>query len=258
MVAFLSINLTAQVLDYTVEAIDSLIADSILKINGEIFGNWTGTPVNGEGLLMVGGEWTNYTLPSGGHDSIDFNVRGSGYFVEYLGGVVVDSALMDGRYITMDSLAEVVITDKAVLDSMVIGFDTLITFSGGLFFDRSRVITYPYLVAMLDTTTVVKNTWSITLPYASTVAGRIALAVEVTDYPEGWVLAADGLNLEITHSLGKWATSIDVSAKTSGTIRQDLQNTARYSYWEALSDDELKIYSLATIPKEIVIYISVE
>lgn len=103
-----------------------------------------------------------------------------------------------------------------------------------------------------------KNVYSITLPGASNVAGRIALAVEGVDYPVGWVLAADGLNLSVTHNLGRWVTDVKVFAKTTGTQRQQLRDTAAENGLTALSSNELKVYSLATISKDIVIYLTFE
>ena len=103
-----------------------------------------------------------------------------------------------------------------------------------------------------------KNVYSITLPGASNVAGRIALAVEGVDYPVGWVLSADGLNLSVTHNLGRWATDVKVFAKTTGTQRQQLRDTAAENGLTALSSNELKVYSLATISKDIVIYLTFE
>ena len=103
-----------------------------------------------------------------------------------------------------------------------------------------------------------KNVYSITLPGASNVAGRIALAVEGVDYQVGWVLAADGLNLSVTHNLGRWVTDVKVFAKTTGTQRQQLRDTAAENGLTALSSNELKVYSLATISKDIVIYLTFE
>lgn len=103
-----------------------------------------------------------------------------------------------------------------------------------------------------------KNVYSITLPGASNVAGRIALAVEGVDYPVGWVLTADGLNLSVTHNLGRWVTDVKVFAKTTGTQRQQLRDTAAENGLTALSSNELKVYSLATISKDIVIYLTFE
>ena len=110
----------------------------------------------------------------------------------------------------------------------------------------------------LLTTAAAKPIYSITLPYSTTVAGRIALAVSGVDYPSGWTLTADGLNLVVTHNLVRWASNVTVFAKTTGTERQQLFNTAAYNGITCLSSNALKVYSLATISKDIVIYINFE
>lgn len=103
-----------------------------------------------------------------------------------------------------------------------------------------------------------KSIYSITLPYSTTVAGRIALAVSGVDYPSGWTLTADGLNLVVTHNLNRWTSNVTVFAKTTGTERQQLFNTAAYNGITCLSDDAVKVFSLATISKDIVIYLNFE
>lgn len=100
-----------------------------------------------------------------------------------------------------------------------------------------------------------KGTYHVTLPYSTSVAGRIALA---TDYPAGWVLTADGLNLVITHNLTRWASNVTVFAKTTGTEQQQLFNTAAYNGITSLSSNAVKVFSLATISKDIVIYLNFE
>lgn len=110
----------------------------------------------------------------------------------------------------------------------------------------------------LLTTAAAKPIYSITLPYSTTVAGRIALAVSGVDYPSGWTLTADGLNLVVTHNLTRWASNVAVFAKTTGTERQQLFNTAAYNGITCLSSNALKVYSLATISKDIVIYLNFE
>jgi len=110
----------------------------------------------------------------------------------------------------------------------------------------------------LLTTAAAKPIYSITLPYSTTVAGRIALAVSGVDYPSGWTLTADGLNLVVTHNLTRWASNVTVFAKTTGTERQQLFNTAAYNGITCLSSNALKVYSLATISKDIVIYLNFE
>ena len=100
-----------------------------------------------------------------------------------------------------------------------------------------------------------KTIWHITLPYATSVAGRIALA---TDFPAGWTLTADGLNLVVTHNLGRWCTDVKVFAKTTGTQQQQLRGTAAENGLTSLSSNQLEVFSLATISKDIVIYLTFE
>ena len=100
-----------------------------------------------------------------------------------------------------------------------------------------------------------KTIWHITLPYATTVAGRIALA---TDYPTGWTLEADGVNLVVTHNLNRWCTDVKVFAKTTGTQRQQLRQTASDNGLTALSANQAEVFSLATISKAIVVYLYFE
>ena len=100
-----------------------------------------------------------------------------------------------------------------------------------------------------------KTIWHITLPYATSVAGRIALA---TDFPAGWTLTADGLNLVVTHNLGRWCTDVKVFAKTTGTQQQQLRGTAAENGLTSLSSNQLEVFSLATISKDIVVYLTFE
>lgn len=99
---------------------------------------------------------------------------------------------------------------------------------------------------------------SITLPYSTSVAGRIAAGVSGVNWPAGWTLTADGLNLIVTHNLGRWVAGVTVFAKTTGTQRQQQFNTAAYNGITCLSNNILEIYSLSVVPKEIVIYITLE
>ena len=99
-----------------------------------------------------------------------------------------------------------------------------------------------------DTQTVIE----MTLPFASTVAGRIAAA---TDYPTGWVLAvgASPVDIVITHNTGRRVASVSVCVIT-GTEEQALFNTAAFNGWKTPDSNSLLIQSLATIPKAIKIY----
>lgn len=98
--------------------------------------------------------------------------------------------------------------------------------------------------------------YTINLPYSSTVAGRVAGAVEGTDYPAGWILAAGSspIDLDITHNLNRRVASVTVFAVT-GTQEQQLFNTAAYNGIITPTINSLKIQSLATVTKAIKIYI---
>lgn len=102
-----------------------------------------------------------------------------------------------------------------------------------------------------------QTVFSVRLPSASTVAGRIALAVEGTDYPTGWVLTAGAsvVDINIAHGLGRRVANVTVFTETTGTIEQQLFNTAAYNGIQTLDVNNLLVQSLATIQKAIVIYI---
>jgi hypothetical protein len=107
----------------------------------------------------------------------------------------------------------------------------------------------------LETLSGEKNIWHITLPSASSVAGRIALA---TDYPAGWTLTANGVNLVVTHNLARWCTDVKVFSIINGTQRQQLRLSAAENGLTALSANQAEVYSLSTIAKDIVVYLYFE
>lgn len=113
------------------------------------------------------------------------------------------------------------------------------------------------LIQLWNKIEATKNVYSVMLPSSTTVAGRIAGAVEGTDYPTGWVLNAgvSPVDLYIVHGLNKRVSSISVWAIT-GTEEQQLFNTAAYNGVKTPSVNELLIQSLATINKAIKIYIN--
>lgn len=94
----------------------------------------------------------------------------------------------------------------------------------------------------------------ITLPSASTVAGRIAAVG--ADYPAGWTLTEGGSDkdLLITHNLNRRVAYVTVWAVT-GTEEQQLLNTAANNGIKTPTTNSLLIQSLATITKQIKIYI---
>lgn len=79
---------------------------------------------------------------------------------------------------------------------------------------------------------------------AGNVAARVAAAIEITNYPEGWVLTANGNDLIITHNLNKELISATIK-KVNGTKRILRPFSTAYSGIEETSMDELVIEGLA-------------
>ena len=98
-----------------------------------------------------------------------------------------------------------------------------------------------------------KDVYTITLPSAATVAGRITGAISV---PSGWTLTDDGSDLVITHSLGRRVASVDVTYVVSGTQDRHLVNfNNAYTGLVSADSNNLTIENLTTIQREINIYI---
>jgi hypothetical protein len=106
---------------------------------------------------------------------------------------------------------------------------------------------------------IMQNIYSISLPSASTVAGRCSGAVEGTDYPTGWTLEAGSnpVDLKVTHGLERRVVNVTIFSVNGDEERQLFDNAA-YSGIITLSNNILRIESLATIQKEIAIYIVFE
>lgn len=102
-----------------------------------------------------------------------------------------------------------------------------------------------------------KNVYEISFTATGSVATRIAAAIEGTDYPPGWVLAAgvSPVDLSITHSLNRRVANVSICAVT-GTEEQALFNTAAFNGWKTPTINSLLIQSLATINKPIKVYIT--
>jgi len=65
-----------------------------------------------------------------------------------------------------------------------------------------------------------QNHYPINLGAYASVADRVSHATETTDYPTGWVLAASGVNLLVTHNLtGRKISSVNVFETDSGIER---------------------------------------
>lgn len=98
---------------------------------------------------------------------------------------------------------------------------------------------------------------SITLPSDTTVAGRIAGAIEGTDYPTGWVLTAGSnpVDIDINHGTGKRVKEVTIFS-VNGTEERILLGNAAWSGFLTPDANNLRIESLATINTTIKIYIT--
>ena len=125
--------------------------------------------------------------------------------------------------------------------------------------DNSLKVVGNDIIINTDKPCIVKD---ITLPVATSVAGRIAGATVVVDYPLGWTLAV-GINpndLVITHGLGRRIALITVfylgvNPDTGlETAERQLLSTAAYTGLIAPDQNTLRIEGLATIPYPIIIH----
>lgn len=203
-----------------------IVRDSI-NLNGDEI--YLDSPSDGQFIQRVYGKWVNASVSTTGWDSITFNPD-DGLLRAYSGAVVDYSTSLDNRYIQISDSTDGYITPERFLDTLA------------------------NINNMIE-----KTVYEITLPSSTTVAGRIAGAVEGTDYPNGWVLTAgtSPVDLIIQHDLGsRRAVNVTVWA-VDGTYEQQLFNTAAYNgirgRYEA--NQYLWIQSLATIQKPIKIYI---
>ena len=159
-------------------------------------------------------------------DSLSYNVN-TGNIVWWYAGSKIDSVSTDNRYLKIA--------------------------------DSTDYIT-PYEFTTTLNEMSVQTVFEIRLPSSTTVAGRIAGAVECTDYPTGWILTAGAspVDLIIQHDMGtRRVASVTVWA-VDGTYEQQLFNTAAYNGIKGRyeSNQWLWIQSLATIQKPIKIYIT--
>lgn len=162
-----------------------------------------------------------------GWDSIPFNPA-NGDQDAYLSGSIIYTTNFDDRYIELSDTTDLAVTITQLNDSISV------------------------LNAKIDND-LVPTTFTITLPSAGSVQSRITGATEV---PDGWTLTADGLNIDIEHNLGRYCSGVTVWATTTDPANQQLTNTAAYNGLVNVDTDNTKILSLATILKEIRIFIS--
>ena len=96
-----------------------------------------------------------------------------------------------------------------------------------------------------------QSVYTIILPAATTVAGRIGSPVSL---PSGWVLSDDGTNLDIQHNLNRRVVAVSIFADANPTYdSQQLFNTAAYNGVINIDTNNAKIQSLATVNKQIFI-----
>lgn len=122
----------------------------------------------------------------------------------------------------------------------------------------SRLITSAEITKLENLTGSEGSVFSITLPSSTTIAGRIAGAIDV---PTGWTLSegANSANLDIAHNLGRRVANVSVTYLISGTEYKALVpfNNA-YSTFSTQDVNNLRIEGLTTIQKTIQIFITFE
>lgn len=115
-------------------------------------------------------------------------------------------------------------------------------------------------VILSQITGLTKTVYSIALPNATTVTGRVNGATAGVDYDATWTLAAgtNTIDLQVTHDMGRRVANVNVCT-ANGTAEQLLRPFAgAYSGWQTLNDNTLLINSLATTPLALKIYIIFE
>jgi hypothetical protein len=206
---------------YTLEASDYLILDSDTMS--------TTTQVDLNDTIMATKQYVLNTAGTGnGWDSLLWT-SSNGYIVWYYDGSPIDSINIDNRYLKIaDS------TDYATSYDLEYYVDSLSTLFQGS----------------------VQYVYEVNLPSSTTVSGRCTLASEGTDYPTGWTVEQGtyAVDLKVTHNLDRKVANVTVFAITEDQERQLFGNAA-YSGIYTESDSILVVESLATIQKDIVIYI---
>lgn len=168
---------------------------------------------------------------------------------------VIDTFMIQGDSIML-SLSDMDSTAYLNISSLTSKLDTVVhdsTLTG------RGTISSPLSIDSTILANTMKTIYTISLPSNSTVAGRCAGAVEGTNYPTGWTIEAGSnpVDLKVTHGLGRRVTNVTVFS-VNGTEERQLFDNAAYSGIITLSENILRIESLATIQKEISIYIVFE
>jgi len=204
-----------------------IVRDSI-----NLVGEWVTleSPTNDQIIQRVDGRWVN--VDNALLDSVtvtDFTIKGDGTNTNPLG---IDSTYVPTLYYLEDNYF-------AKSDSV------------------TEFVTPSQLSDSLDIADIPeKDVYTVILPSASTIAGRISGATEGTDYPTGWTLIDDGSDLVITHDLGRRVASVDIAYTSSGTNDRHLVNfNNAYTGLVSADSDNLTIENLTTIERQIKIYI---
>lgn len=189
-------------------------------------------PTNGQTITRINGVWTNDASSASGYDSLVFNAS-TGDIVSWKAGSPFDTVNIDGRYV------------EFVSDVLLVADST------------AKYVTPYQLEQQYDTlNNMIESAYKITLPSSTTVAGRIAGAVEGVNYPTGWTLTEgyNSIDIKITHNLGKRPVIVSVYS-VDGTSQRQLFGNAAFSGILSETEDVMYVESLATINKTIVIYI---
>lgn len=234
-----------------------LNGDSVHSIN----------PTEGQILKFTGGKYVNSNPDALAADSMVFD-KTTGILKIYKNGFPSLQYTLDGRYPTFANLADSensaktsslskAVYDPANIAQQLVGATATQTLT-------NKTLTKPaisdYTLAQHDHSSAAQggllasNVFTVNLPVASTVAGRCAGALEGTDYPAGWVLAAgtSSVDLVITHNLGRNIANVTVFSIDANGKRLLMSNAA-YSGYVAPTTNSLKIEALATVTKPLMI-----
>ena len=176
-----------------------------------------GAQIDGEVIKRVSGVWTNGTGGAGSAavDSLIWDFS-DGYLGWYISGSVSDSISLDDRYVEIsDTLSTGIFYTQRQVDSLVVNYQSTV--------------------------------FTISLPINGTLSGSVAAAVEGTDYPDGWVLAASGGDLQVNHGLGRYTMDATVKYNTTGDTYRQLRNFDNaYSGVLDVDDENVTIESIST------------
>lgn len=274
LVAF-SMNLTAQPLaekGTTWKYIPKIQNDSItvknyFKLNGEKFR--LSSAVAGQILQKQSdGIWKNVNAWLSVFDSVRFN-KSLGLLQFYKSGSVAMADTLDGRYTrrqeVVDSILSIgmskVVYDSAKIGGQIVNTDSVQTLKRKTLIQpkiqdfKKAMHTHKDSLSGGLIADIYRNVFTMTLPSASTVAGRCSAAILGVDYPSTWIINADAVspyNLVILHRLKRRIAYVTVFTVTGNVERQLFANAA-YSGIVANNDSTLTIESLATITSKIAI-----